>query len=421
MVRFSFTAVALATFCVLTGCGTVPAELHNAAAAKVGSGCLTIVHGVVSGRGSLAPGWLPRGFRPLTGYQPAASLPQASFAEVSTHPDPPRIMLGSAIQPGPLTAAQGGRVNGMPVEVQGHRGFLESGPPDPQFIGVYWKPAGKYVISVVGYKVSASVVLRVARKLAFDSPGVAELPVRPGPIVSRQAAIKAAERAVSARPRSAVAKLSSWTEIQALAMHASTTSVAPAGLADSPSRPVWAVLPTGSSSVEIVGAASGQAELSLGDRGSWFAALTDRDPASAKECPGGSSALVPFGVLTRDEQAFTASWPVAGGVRTSVRLVLSTVPAVNRADRGLFGGCVQQNCSIDQLVWVTITTVRAAPGKTIACLPGDISVPPGYKPNRVKQYYSVDVPGNVGIGCSQEPSALRRLKDLAPPLGRASG
>jgi len=52
-----------------------------------------------------------------------------------------------------------------------------------------------------------------------------------------------------------------------------------------------------------------------------------------------------------------------------VKLVLATVRAVNTADPGLYGGCVQQDCSLPQLVWVTIDTVHALPGKTVACLP----------------------------------------------------
>ena len=306
----------------------------------------------------------------------------------------------------------------MPVLIQGHGGLVESGPPSPQSIGVYWKPSRGYVVSVVGYKVPAATVLQVAKKVSFVAPGIVALPVTPGRIVTRQAAISAAERATRTRWRHAVAKLSTWTEIQALASHAQPIPAAPRVLTASPWRPVWAVLLTGSlsrPSVAVVDAASGQEEFTIGVRRPWFRALTDRDPISTRQCPGGSSSLVPFGVLTRDEQAYASYRPATGHARTSVQLVLSTVPAVNKADTGLFGGCVQQNCSIDQLVWVTITTVRADPGRTVACLPGSVSVPPGYKPKQVKQYYSVEVPDSLGIGCGKVPDSLRALKDLAPP------
>lgn len=379
-------------------------------AAEAGSGCATVVHGVVSGRGSLVPGWLPPKFGPLAGSQSTSSLPDSTFTTFNSHPDPPRIMLGTAIQPAPLTSAEGGRANGKPVKVHGQRAFLESGPPDPPFIGVYWK-SGKYLISVIGYRLSPSTVLRVARNVTFTPPGIVELPVTHGKIVSRQAAIKAA----GGRPGAAEAKLSSWTEVQAVAERAGRMPLASALLNRSPWLPVWAVRLTGTPYVEVVSAALGQPVLRMTDSRSWFAALTDRDPVKAGTCPGGSTALVPFGVLTRDEQSFTGARSVSASPRTSVRLVLSTVPAVNHADEGLYGGCVQQNCAIDQLVWVTITTVRAAPGKTIGCIPPGFSVPPGYKPKRGTEYYTVDVPDNSGGNCGPVPAALRELKDLAPP------
>jgi hypothetical protein len=62
---------------------------------------------------------------------------------------------------------------------------------------------------------------------------------------------------------------------------------------------------------------------------------------------------MPFGMLTRTEERYAAGqssghWP-AGSVG-STRLVLSTVSAVNKAEPGLYGGCVRQNCSISELV-----------------------------------------------------------------------
>jgi hypothetical protein len=415
--------VALAALTCLTACGTAPAG-HNGHKPRSGSPCATTVHGVVNGPGSFVATWLPSGFHLQTGTQSASALPQTTYVKVSPHPGAPRIMLGSANQRGPLTAAAGGRATGVPVLIQGHHGLLESGPPSPQFIGVYWKPSAGYLVSVVGYKVPASIVLRVAKAASFDAPGIVSLPVTPGQIVTRQAAIAAVERATGVRARHATAKLSSWTEIESLAGRVQRVPNTPRLLTASPWRPVWAVRlgrPQAKSSLVVVDAASGRAELNMPVHGRWFSALTDRDLTDARLCPGGSTALVPFGVLTRDEQAYISNPPATGHSRTSVRLLLSTVPAVNKADSGLYGGCVQQNCSIDQLVWVTIVTVRAEPGKTIGCLPGGVSVPPGYKPKQVKQYYEVEVPNNLGVSCGKPPGSIMALNDLAPPAPSRGG
>ncbi len=254
-------------------------------------------------------------------------------------------------------------------------------------------------------------------------PGIISLPSTPGRIVTRKAALTAAEQVTGLRTARASVKLSSWTEIEALATaRGHQVPAAPRVLSDSPWRPDWAVLLTSSahrSQVVVVDAASGLAEFSIAVNGrpAWFSELTDRDPASAiQRCPGGSTALVPFGVLTRDEQSYLTDPPRATAHATaSIRFVLSTVPAVNKADTGLYGGCVTTNCSIRQLVWVTIEIVRARPGKTVACLPGAISVPAGYKAKQVKQYFTVGVPDNYGVGCGPLPASLERLKNLAPP------
>ena len=53
---------------------------------------------------------------------------------------------------------------------------MEDGPPDPQFTGVYWKPDAGDLISVVGYKLSATSVLEVADQVRFTPPGVVTCP-----------------------------------------------------------------------------------------------------------------------------------------------------------------------------------------------------------------------------------------------------
>jgi hypothetical protein len=238
--------------------------------------------------------------------------------------------------------------------------------------------------------------------------------------VTRKAAEAAARQSAAGPARQARAKLSSWTEVATLfAAHSRRAApAAPAPLRAAPWRSVWVVL---AGRVVVIEAASGRVVTTLkgGAGTNWFAALTDRDPAAATRCPGGSSARLPFGVLTRTEERYTASqspghW-LAGSIG-SMRLVLSTVPAVNKADSRMYGGCMQQNCSIRQLVWVTITTDRVRPGHTLQCLPPGVSVPAGYRPSKVKQTFSVEVPDNGAVGCGPVPKPIRTLKDLAPAL-----
>ncbi len=131
----------------------------------------------------------------------------------------------------------------------------------------------------------------------------------------------------------------------------------------------------------VLNAVTGASEIltSPGGHSWWFATLSDRDP-TLKGCPGGSSARVPFGVLTRDEEAYAVRNPPVTAMvhlQASVELKLTTVPALNRADPGLYGGCVQQSCSIDELVWPTIAVIHAPGGRTLSCPPPWESTPPG--------------------------------------------
>ncbi len=134
--------------------------------------------------------------------------------------------------------------------------------------------------------------------------------------------------------------------------------------------------------------------------------------------PGGSRSLVPFGVLTRDEEAYVVATDQVATSHSSnsVTLKLTTVPAVNRADPGIFGGCVQQSCSIRELVWMIITTVRASPGTTVPCLPASASSPQHYRPSQVSEYVWITVPGNDSTYCDRLPAPIAGLRDLAPPV-----
>lgn len=402
-------------------------------AASDPAGCTTTVHGVVPRPASLSAGWLPAGFHLTSG---TTSDPTSGLTYSTTGANPPRIELHLSNSPGPLTTAAGGRTSATAVEVQGHPGLLEDGPPDPHFIGIYWKPTTSDLLSVVGYKLPAATIIDVAHHVAFSPPGVVSLPVQPGPIVTKTSAVATARGATHLSRSSAQAKLSSWVEISALlqADHAGTGLTVPSDVTQEPWKPVWAVLLTGTSpsvgststsstssgtELVIVDAASGKA-LTVGAiaHHAWFAALTNRDP-SLGGCPGGSTARLPFGVLTRDEQTYVAtSSPAplgAPGATRSVILKLTTVPVLNRADPGLYGGCVQQNCSLDELVWPTIVVVRAPAGRTLSCLPPWVSYPPGYHPKQVSQYVTIGVAGNAGVLCGPVPNWVNQLQDLAPP------
>ena len=124
-------------------------------------------------------------------------------------------------------------------------------------------------------------------------------------------------------------------------------------------------------------------------------------------------------MLTRDEEIYTLGAVQRSAfdhLRTTFVVKLTTVPVLNRADPGLYGGCVEQSCSIDELVWPTIEVMRAAPGKTLSCPPPWVSTPaPGVHSHPTKQYFVISVPDNYGSGCGALPGWVSQLRDLAPP------
>jgi hypothetical protein len=434
-VRCKSLCLGAAVAALTTACGTT--RVPDAPLAGTVGGCATTVRGVVSAPGSLATSGLPAGFYRVPQGQPAATVPAAVYQLRRAGPAGPRFELDWSNSPGPLNPriASGGRAQVRWVRVQGHRALLASGAPDPAIIVVYYKPRRSDLISVAGYQVPAAAVLRAARSTVFTRPGLAALPVAPGPVLRRARAVSIALRAAPPAARAATrlesARLSSWTELATLLAGDGRALPVPPALAGEPWRPVWAVLlaSAGGSAASpgagrggrgylvVEAAASGTVLLARPVTGpaGWFAALTDR---AGHGCPGGSSAAVPFGVLTRAEETFAVSAgarPARSQWQTSTRLVLSTVAAVYRADPSIYGGCFQQRCSIRQLVWITFTTVRALPGKTISCLPGSVSVPPGYHPAQVREYVTISVPGNVEIACGRIPGWLAHIADLAPP------
>jgi len=393
------------------------------------TGCVATVRGVSYGPGFLLPTWLPVGFRKSAVTQAGSAMPTENYTPPGKGPDRPRIQLGFADYPGPFSRFSGGRARHRYVAIQGHLGRLESGSPTARLISVYWKPDRMHLLSVTGYKVSAASVVTVAKNIWFDPPGLVPLPVNAGPVVSRSIAIDMAQNASDLASGRAIAKLSSWSEVAELlvAEHAGDDlRNVPGAFTTQRWQPVWTVLVsdigTGAAAVVVIDASTGQPIVTAPSSAHppWFAALTDRSQTTARRCQGGSRARLPFGVLTRDEESFVASTPRfarnLSHAFTSVRLKLSTVPAVNSADSGIYSGCVQQSCSIKELVWVVITTVRADPGTTVSCQPQSSTYPSDYRPSEVKEYYGVAVPGSVGIYCATLPAPIMDLQDLAPPL-----
>ena len=431
--------------CTAAGGSTDPPGAVQVATGGHRAGCETTVRGVVSSPGSLTAGWLPAGFQ-LTGGGPPPpdATPGATYVATGPGTDPPRVQLRFSYSPGALSPVDGGRSEATPVDVQGHPGLLESGPPSALFTGLYWKPTAGVLVSTVGYRLPSSIVVHVAQHVRMTAPGEVALPPTSGPVVARSDAIAAARRAASIVGGTVASKLSSWTEVTTL-LHAGDEGTGPAATAftsvGAPWAPVWAVLfsplrspgpgsadrpgpAAAATQLVVVDAASGQARVTTatGAGTSWFAALTDRDPELGG-CPGGSTARLPFGVLTRDEEAYavrTAVIPGTPGETTSVILKLTTVPTLARADPGLYGGCVQLDCSLPELVWPSIVIVHAPAGRTVACLPPDASVPPGYRPRQVTQYVRIGVTGGGAgeIACGPLPAWVDQLKDLSPPAAR---
>jgi hypothetical protein len=251
--------------------------------------------------------------------------------------------------------------------------------------------------------------------------GLIELPVDPGRIISRSRATEVA----AGYGNGSTAKLTSWTEVSMLFTAGGTAAHGwnpPKTLTDAPWAPLWAVEIRSTSQasrpdvVALVAARSAVVDYRI-PAGHWFAALSDRDP-TLKGCPGGTTARLPFGVLTRDEEAFVVAKStgiVAGRGRSSAILKLTTIRALDKANPDLFGGCVHQDCSLDELVWPWITIISAEPGETLACLPPSASYPPGYQPKQVRSYVGISLDGNSEIDCHGVPLWVTRLRDLAPP------
>jgi hypothetical protein len=262
------------------------------------------------------------------------------------------------------------------------------------------------------------------------SGAIVTLPLRAGHIITRSKAL-----AIASSPgqmKAVDAKLSSFTEVKALLAASNPEQLqTPSEQVAAPWKPIWAVITEatgqpataedfGAELLVLVDAASGHVDLrvSAGVHPAWFKVLTDR---SSPRCAGGSAVRLPFGVLTRTEEAYTVRRQNGANTganlgSTTVELKLTYLRDFYRVDAAFFGGCLHMNCHLEELLWLPLDVVSAAPGKTLACLPPSASYPPGYRPKQVKQYYTMGFGGNDEIDCSGPPRWFSVLKDLAPPV-----
>jgi len=391
--------------------------------------CTSLVRGVTTGSAAIGVGYRPPRFA-LSSGDPS-DLGQAgtvTYDRPGGPGGPAQLQINLSNYPAGLGTVRTGYGKPTSITIGGRPGLLSRYPAS---VGVYYKPTARFLIGVVGHNVPATTIIKVARNLSFRPPAIIELPVGAGHVMTKAAALAIARRSASVPAGPAAVKLSSWTEILAM-MRASGFGhgifVVPPVMNASPWRPVWAVLlaPPGhglftqrADLVVIVAAGGQRLRIGPGNHPSWFRVLSDRNPG-LRGCPGGTSTRLPFGVLTRNEAAYVVrggtAQPLgsARGETTTYVLKLTTVAALSRADPGLYGGCVRQDCALNELIWPTIAVTRTVPRHTLTCPPASVSVPSTYRPKQVREMFSVSVPDNSEVGCGKLPAWVARLKDLAP-------
>jgi hypothetical protein len=389
-----------------------------AADAPVGSApCKTVVHGVVFGESSLIAGFVPATYRLTSGNPADFGARTVTYSLERSRSDPPRVGISLIHFTGKLNRGVGGMSVPTKIRVQGRPALLENGASRGQpFIGIYWKHDASHLLSVVGYKMQQSTVLRVAAHVHARLGAVMPLPLNPGRIVSRGVAVSEARGSVPFHPGSTRAKLSSWTEVLSLVPEKFRV---PAGFGPTPWHPIWVVMVAHRDhqpQMVLINAHSRGVAFSatVGHRSGWFEALTDRDPNLDRGCPGGSSARLPFGIMTRTEEAYalrdSGGSSLVGRIRVTntVIMKLTTISAIHRL------GCTKQDCGPYDLLWPRIEVTRAAPGKTLPCPPPWAMGPGGNPGKPTKEYFSISA-GNISEeGCGPLPGWVSRVKDLAP-------
>jgi hypothetical protein len=323
-----------------------------------------------------------------------------------------------------------------PVVINGHAGVLLTSSRSNPTVEVDWRVTAETSMSVTGHLLTSAQVEAVARGVTFHPPTVVSLPFTPGAIVDKAEAIQKA----SSLGHVIGAKLSSLTEVGTLAeignpqREISNSSPSPAisvnlgqngrpiieapgapsSLIDEPWRPIWAVL-LASGTVVLVGAASGKTIWSFneGPATAWFAGVTDREPGQSG-CLGGTTARIPFGVLTLAEFEYRPNAmgrPTVPGATSTTYHELVSVPALNKQNTG--EGCMQY-CTLGTVMWIRMTVTIAKPGTEVVCpIPGG----PGGRgsgPRKAKEYSEFSYGNGGGINCGPPQPWYTNLKNLAP-------
>jgi hypothetical protein len=444
--------IVAAALVVLLGAGGVVFALTSsapspgsAAVASDALACTSTSHAVIlSGNGAVTVGYMPAGFQLESGNPGDIGLgPSGSPLTYSRPSDSEEIVIGpqpAGFQLGSNFTSQFPSTDFVSTRIRigPHVGvFFTPSPSGPSPISeIDWRVTDETALSVNGTSVPPAELERVARSIIFGRPVDVELPLSPGQIISENRAISAAAASDGGNAARAQAKLTSYAEAETLLVRdterttheirstpapgGGATSEPPADVGSQPWRPVWAVLLSGvPNNLVLVDAKSGQVVLttSAGPDTSWFSVLTDRAPG-AGACDGGSSAAVPFGVLTRAEEEWIkpGAQSPAGGTTTTYYKLVKVAPGSSYYT----GYSCTDACPTSSLEWVWMAVTVADHGTRIPCPLPEGPGPRGggggaYHPQLTNEYTQFSYGNGGGITCNGPPSWFSADRDYAPP------
>jgi hypothetical protein len=386
--------------------------LQTRTSSPAASACTSTVHAeAFIGRGQISLAYVPSGFVLQSGNLYAVIGSTVYWHDPKTSA---AIQIGNGPTSNPFDANLAAPYRSTPFDVDGHPGVLFD-EPSAGFVEVAWRASFDRNLWVYGTGVSPTVVEDMARGTTYQGPTIESLPISPGRVVTRPAAITAALHAGASNPVEG-AKLSSYAEVSQMLNARELDPLgdkAPESLLTNPVVPVWAVLSGGGSDLTIVDAANGAVEWNTptNDDNGWFGALTDRAPGVAG-CPGGSTARVPFGVLTRDEESYLVS--LGSPVTTpgwSVTMTDELVTSQSVAGMPYDSPC--NDCPPMTVEWLVVRVGTDKSGA--ATCPWTGSVERGETLPKVRLYYQYSYGGSGGISCGSPPTWYAHVVDLAPP------